>query len=134
MGIRLDNASAFQGAVISPHYDSLLVKVIAHGKDHPTAATKMSRALAEFRVRGVKTNIPFLQNVLNNQQFLAGTVDTQFIDENPELFQLRPAQNRAQKLLHYLGHVMVNGPTTPIPVKASPSPTDPIVPVVPIGR
>ncbi|CAK7308605.1 Pyruvate carboxylase, mitochondrial [Vulpes lagopus] len=133
MGIRLDNASAFQGAVISPHYDSLLVKVIAHGKDHPTAATKMSRALAEFRVRGVKTNIPFLQNVLNNQQFLAGTVDTQFIDENPELFQLRPAQNRAQKLLHYLGHVMVNGPTTPIPVKASPSPTDPVVPVVPIG-
>lgn len=54
MGIRLDNASAFQGAIISPHYDSLLVKVIAHGKDHPTAATKMSRALAEFRVRGVK--------------------------------------------------------------------------------
>uniref|UniRef100_F1RUV5 Pyruvate carboxylase n=1 Tax=Sus scrofa TaxID=9823 RepID=F1RUV5_PIG len=133
MGIRLDNASAFQGAVISPHYDSLLVKVIAHGKDHPTAATKMSRALAEFRVRGVKTNIPFLQNVLNNQQFLAGTVDTQFIDENPELFQLRPAQNRAQKLLHYLGHIMVNGPTTPIPVKANPSPTDPVVPVVPIG-
>lgn len=51
----------------------------------------------------LQTNIPFLQNVLNNQQFLAGTVDTQFIDENPELFQLRPAQNRAQKLLHYLG-------------------------------
>ncbi|KAM5319096.1 pyruvate carboxylase, mitochondrial isoform 2-T7 [Glossophaga mutica] len=133
MGIRLDNASAFQGAVISPHYDSLLVKVIAHGKDHPTAATKMSRALAEFRVRGVKTNIPFLQNVLNNQQFLAGTVDTQFIDENPELFQLRPTQNRAQKLLHYLGHIMVNGPTTPIPVQADPSSSDPIVPVVPIG-
>ena len=57
MGIRLDNASAFQGAVISPHYDSLLVKVIAHGKDHPTAATKMSRALAEFRVRGVKVSV-----------------------------------------------------------------------------
>lgn len=54
MGIRLDSASAFQGAVISPHYDSLLVKVIAHGKDHPTAASKMSRALAEFRIRGVK--------------------------------------------------------------------------------
>lgn len=59
MGIRLDNASAFQGAVISPHYDSLLVKVIAHGKDHPTAATKMSRALAEFRVRGVKVRGAF---------------------------------------------------------------------------
>ncbi|XP_063002196.1 pyruvate carboxylase, mitochondrial [Elgaria multicarinata webbii] len=134
MGIRLDSASAFQGAVISPHYDSLLVKVIAHGKDHPTAASKMSRALAEFRIRGVKTNIPFLQNVLGNDQFLRGTVDTQFIDENPDLFNLRPGQNRAQKLLHYLGHVMVNGPTTPIPVNARPSPIDPVVPSVPLGQ
>uniref|UniRef100_A0A8C8VEV0 Pyruvate carboxylase n=1 Tax=Pelusios castaneus TaxID=367368 RepID=A0A8C8VEV0_9SAUR len=133
MGIRLDSASAFQGAVISPHYDSLLVKVIAHGKDHPTAASKMSRALAEFRIRGVKTNIPFLQNVLSNDQFLRGTVDTQFIDENPDLFNLRPGQNRAQKLLHYLGHVMVNGPTTPIPVNARSSPIDPVVPTVPLG-
>ncbi|CAH2324802.1 pyruvate carboxylase, mitochondrial isoform X2 [Pelobates cultripes] len=130
MGIRLDSASAFQGAVISPHYDSLLVKVIAHGKDQQVAATKMSRALAEFRIRGVKTNIPFLQNVLNNHQFLHGTVDTQFIDENPDLFNLRPVQNRAQKLLHYLGHVMVNGPTTPIPVKAKPSSIDPAIPLV----
>ncbi|XP_072840101.2 pyruvate carboxylase, mitochondrial isoform X1 [Pogona vitticeps] len=133
MGIRLDSASAFQGAVISPHYDSLLVKVIAHGKDHPTAASKMSRALAEFRIRGVKTNIPFLQNVLGNDQFLRGTVDTQFIDENPDLFNLRPGQNRAQKLLHYLGHVMVNGPTTPLPVNARPSPVDPVVPSVRLG-
>ncbi|XP_053305516.1 pyruvate carboxylase, mitochondrial [Spea bombifrons] len=133
MGIRLDSASAFQGAVISPHYDSLLVKVIAHGKDQQGAATKMSRALAEFRIRGVKTNIPFLQNVLNNHQFLHGTVDTQFIDENPDLFNLRPVQNRAQKLLHYLGHVMVNGPTTPIPVKAKPSSIDPVIPMVPLG-
>ncbi|XP_056383355.1 pyruvate carboxylase, mitochondrial [Hyla sarda] len=130
MGIRLDSASAFQGAVISPHYDSLLVKVIAHGKDHQVAATKMSRALAEFRIRGVKTNIPFLQNVLNNHQFLHGTVDTQFIDENPDLFNLRPVQNRAQKLLHYLGHVMVNGPTTPIPVDAKPSTIDPVIPPI----
>ncbi|XP_069036524.1 pyruvate carboxylase a [Lepisosteus oculatus] len=134
MGIRLDSASAFQGAVISPHYDSLLVKVIAHGKDHQTAATKMSRALAEFRIRGVKTNIPFLQNVLSNDQFLHGTVDTQFIDENQDLFNLKPVQNRAQKLLHYLGHVMVNGPTTPIPVKAKASPIDPVVPTVPLGE
>nr|XP_060613784.1 pyruvate carboxylase, mitochondrial isoform X2 [Anolis sagrei ordinatus] len=133
MGIRLDSASAFQGAVISPHYDSLLVKVIAHGKDHPTAASKMARALAEFRIRGVKTNIPFLQNVLGNDQFLRGTVDTQFIDENQDLFNLRPGQNRAQKLLHYLGHVMVNGPLTPIPVNVRPSPTDPTVPPVPLG-
>ncbi|KAM9425996.1 pyruvate carboxylase, mitochondrial-like [Pholidichthys leucotaenia] len=133
MGIRLDSASAFQGAVISPHYDSLLVKVIASGKDLQTAASKMSRALAEFRVRGVKTNIPFLQNVLSNNQFLHSTVDTQFIDENPDLFNLKPTQNRAQKLLHYLGHVMVNGPTTPIPVKAKPSSTDPVVPSVTMG-
>ncbi|XP_033465025.1 pyruvate carboxylase, mitochondrial [Epinephelus lanceolatus] len=130
MGIRLDSASAFQGAVISPHYDSLLVKVIASGKDLQTAASKMSRALAEFRVRGVKTNIPFLQNVFNNHQFLHSTVDTQFIDENQELFNLKPTQNRAQKLLHYLGHVMVNGPTTPIPVKAKPSSIDPVIPTV----
>ncbi|XP_053133576.1 pyruvate carboxylase, mitochondrial [Hemicordylus capensis] len=134
MGIRLDSASAYQGALISPHYDSLLVKVIAHGKDHPTAASKMGRALAEFRIRGVKTNIPFLQNVLGNDQFLRGTVDTQFIDENPDLFNLRPAQNRAQKLLHYLGHVMVNGPMTPIPVNARPSPIDPVIPPVPLGQ
>ncbi|CAI9580192.1 unnamed protein product, partial [Staurois parvus] len=76
------------------------------------------------------TNIPFLQNVLYNDQFLHGTVDTQFIDENPDLFNLRPVQNRAQKLLHYLGLVMVNGPTTPIPVKAKPSTVDPVVPPV----
>ncbi|XP_028331086.1 pyruvate carboxylase, mitochondrial [Gouania willdenowi] len=134
MGIRLDSASAFQGAVISPHYDSLLVKVIASGKDLQTAATKMSRALAEFRVRGVKTNIPFLQNVFSNHQFLHSTVDTQFIDENQELFNLKPTQNRAQKLLHYLGHVMVNGPTTPIPVKAKPSSIDPVIPAVTLGE
>uniref|UniRef100_A0AAY4BTT9 pyruvate carboxylase n=1 Tax=Denticeps clupeoides TaxID=299321 RepID=A0AAY4BTT9_9TELE len=134
MGIRLDSASAFQGALISPHYDSLLVKVISSGKDLPTAATKMNRALAEFRIRGVKTNIPFLQNVLSNHQFLYGTVDTQFIDENADLFHLKPVQNRAQKLLHYLGHLMVNGPATPIPVKAKPSDTDPVIPTVPIGE
>ncbi|XP_064787094.1 pyruvate carboxylase, mitochondrial-like [Oncorhynchus masou masou] len=134
MGIRLDSASAFPGAVISPHYDSLLVKVIASGKDMSTAAAKMHRALSEFRVRGVKTNIPFLQNVLSNHQFLHSTVDTQFIDENQNLFIMKPVQNRAQKLLHYLGHVMVNGPTTPIPVKAKPSPIDPVIPTVPMGE
>ncbi|KAA0723697.1 Pyruvate carboxylase, mitochondrial [Triplophysa tibetana] len=81
----------------------------------------------------VTTNIPFLQNVLSNSQFLYGTVDTQFIDGNQELFILKPTQNRAQKLLHYLGHIMVNGPITPIPVKAKPSSVDPVVPLVPLG-
>ncbi|MGH0167192.1 UNVERIFIED_CONTAM: hypothetical protein FKN15_052030, partial [Acipenser sinensis] len=79
------------------------------------------------------TNIPFLQNVLSNDQFLHDTVDTQFIDENADLFNLKPVQNRAQKLLHYLGHVMVNGPTTPIPVKAKASSVDPVVPLNPLG-
>ncbi|KAK5875996.1 hypothetical protein CesoFtcFv8_027012 [Champsocephalus esox] len=79
------------------------------------------------------TNIPFLQNVFSNHQFLNSTVDTQFIDENQELFNLKPTQNRAQKLLHYLGHVMVNGPTTPIPVKAKPSSIDPVIPPVTLG-
>lgn len=72
MGIRLDNASAFQGAVISPHYDSLLVKVIAHGKDHPTAATKMSRALAEFRVRGVKVRCRAVPHLCPQWALLVG--------------------------------------------------------------
>ncbi|KAK7504778.1 hypothetical protein BaRGS_00003806, partial [Batillaria attramentaria] len=102
MGIRLDSASAFAGAVISPFYDSLLVKVIAHARDHPTACSKMLRALREFRIRGVKTNIPFLLNVLQNEKFLTGSVDTYFIDENPQLFQFTASQNRAQKLLYYL--------------------------------
>ncbi|KAJ8275449.1 hypothetical protein COCON_G00072010 [Conger conger] len=82
----------------------------------------------------IRTNIPFLQNVLSNDQFLYGTVDTQFIDENQDLFNLKPVQNRAQRLLHYLGHVMVNGPTTPIPVKAKPSSIDPVIPSVPMGK
>ncbi|KFO69239.1 hypothetical protein N303_07525, partial [Cuculus canorus] len=133
MGIRLDGASAFQGALISPHYDSLLVKVVAHGPDQTAAAAKMRRALAEFRIRGVKTNIPFLQNVLAHPQFLGGAADTQFIDENPELFHLQPGQNRAQKLLHYLGHVMVNGPSTPLPVKAKAALVEPTPPPVPMG-
>ncbi|GAA6104610.1 pyruvate carboxylase, mitochondrial [Tachysurus ichikawai] len=82
----------------------------------------------------MQTNIPFLQNVLSNNQFLYSTVDTQFIDDNQELFNLKPTQNRAQKLLHYLGHVMVNGPMTPIPVKAKPCTIDPVIPPVPLGE
>nr|KAI8741129.1 pyruvate carboxylase; mitochondrial-like [Biomphalaria glabrata] len=131
MGIRLDSASAFAGAVISPYYDSLLVKVIAHARDHPSACGKMLRALREFRIRGVKTNIPFLLNVLQNETFLKGSVDTYFIDEHPQLFQFAPTQNRAQKLLHYLGNVMVNGPSTPLGTDLKPSDVIPSVPPVP---
>lgn len=98
-GIRLDGASAFTGAVISPYYDSLLCKVIAHANDMQAASAKMNRALREFRVRGVKTNIPFLLNVLKHEKFQNGTYDTNFIDNNPQLFHFKPSKNRGQKLL-----------------------------------
>ncbi|XP_068085758.1 pyruvate carboxylase, mitochondrial [Anabrus simplex] len=132
MGIRLDGASAFAGAIISPYYDSLLVKIISHASDLQSSAAKMSRALREFRVRGVKTNIPFLLNVLENQKFLSGTVDTHFIDENPQLFQFRKARNRAQKLLNYIGTVLVNGPSTPLATSLKPAEITPHVPEIPI--
>lgn len=105
MGIRLDGASTYAGAIISPYYDSLLVKVISHASDLQSSASKMNRALREFRIRGVKTNIPFLLNVLENQKFLNGVLDTYFIDEHPQLFNFASSQNRAQKLLNYLGEV-----------------------------
>ncbi|CAH1985211.1 unnamed protein product [Acanthoscelides obtectus] len=130
MGIRLDGASAFAGAIISPYYDSLLVKVISHSKDLQSACAKMNRALREFRVRGVKTNIPFLLNVLENQKFLNGSVDTYFIDENPQLFNFQPTKNRAQKLLNYLAQVLVNGPQTPLATPLKPADTKPHVPEV----
>ncbi|KYN42091.1 Pyruvate carboxylase, mitochondrial [Trachymyrmex septentrionalis] len=130
MGIRLDGASAFAGAIISPYYDSLLVKVIAHASDLPSSCAKMNRALREFRVRGVKTNIPFLLNVLENQKFLNGIVDTYFIDEHPQLFQFQPSQNRAQKLLNYLGTVLVNGPSTPLATQLKPADIKPHIPQI----
>lgn len=133
MGIRLDGASAYPGAVISPDYDSLLVKIIAHSTDLQSSSSKMARALREFRVRGVKTNIPFLLNVLENQAFLNGAVDTYFIDEQPTLFNFKPSQNRAQKLLNYLGSVLVNGPSTPLAnTTLKPATVTPSVPEIPI--
>ncbi|XP_065159074.1 pyruvate carboxylase, mitochondrial isoform X3 [Atheta coriaria] len=130
MGIRLDGASAFAGAIISPYYDSLLCKVIAHSRDLQSSCAKMNRCLREFRVRGVKTNIPFLLNVLENQKFLNGSVDTYFIDENPQLFNFVPSQNRAQKLLNYIGQVLVNGPTTPLSTNLKPAEITPFIPAV----
>lgn len=129
-GIRLDGASAFAGAIISPYYDSLLVKVIAKAGNIKAASAKMTRALREFRVRGVKTNIPFLLNVLNNDKFLKNEYDTNFIDTHPQLFQFEPSQNRAQKLLYYLANVMVNGPSTPLATKLRPAEIHPRIPAV----
>jgi pyruvate carboxylase len=108
-GIRLDGASAYSGAVITPYYDSLLVKVTSWGRRFEDACQRMDRALREFRVRGVKTNIPFLENVVNDPTFQAGQPTTSFLSENPQLFKFTPRRDRATKLLTYLGDVIVNG-------------------------
>jgi pyruvate carboxylase len=116
--------------VISPFYDSLLVKVIAHARNHQEACAKMVRALKEFRIRGVKTNIPFLLNVLQHKQFLQGSITTSFLDENPLLFKFVPSQNRAQKLLHYVSEILVNGPLTPLGTDVKPMDINPELPYV----
>ncbi len=107
-GIRLDGASAYSGAVITPFYDSLLVKVTAWGREFHHACQRMDRALREFRIRGVKTNIPFLENVVNHPQFLGGETTTSFIDQTGELFHFVRRHDRATRLLTYLGEVIVN--------------------------
>jgi len=108
-GIRLDAGTAFSGAVITPFYDSLLVKITAHSLRFPDAARKMVRALREFRVRGVHTNIPFLEKVVTHPVFLSGQCDTGFIDNTPELFQFVPREDRATRLLEFISEVSVNG-------------------------
>jgi pyruvate carboxylase len=107
-GIRLDGASAYGGAVITPFYDSLLVKVTAWGREFPHACQRMDRALREFRIRGVKTNIQFLENVVKHPEFQAGHVTTSFIDRTESLFRFAHRQDRATRLLDYLGEVIVN--------------------------
>lgn len=112
MGIRLDAGTAFSGAVVFPFYDSLLVKVSAWGRSFVDSAERMERSLQEFRIRGVKTNIPFLTHLITNPTFLAGECTTRFIDLTPELFDFVPRRDRATKLLQYIGEVMVNGNPT----------------------
>lgn len=108
-GVRLDGGNGFAGAIITPHYDSMLVKCTCHGSTYEIVRRKMLRALVEFRIRGVKTNIPFLASLLTHPTFINGTCWTTFIDDTPELFALIGSQNRAQKLLAYLGDLAVNG-------------------------
>jgi pyruvate carboxylase len=111
-GIRLDGGSAYSGAVITPYYDSLLVKTTAWGREFRHACQRMDRSLREFRVRGVKTNIPFLENVVNHPTFQAGNVTTRWLEETPELFRFVPRRDRATKILTYLADVIVNGNPT----------------------
>ena len=111
LGIRLDG-TAYAGAVLSPFYDSLLVKLTSWDVNLPGACTRADRALQEFRIRGVKTNIQFLRNVVNHEDFQTGVVTTHFLDETPELFDLQPARDRANRLLGYIGDTILNGNPT----------------------
>jgi pyruvate carboxylase len=109
LGIRLDAGTAFNGAVVTPFYDSLLVKVTAHGLRFVDAARRMERCLQEFRVRGVKTNIPFLINLVQHPAFLQGGCTTNFLDETPALFDLPERKDRASKVMAYIADIIVNG-------------------------
>ncbi|MDG1896055.1 MAG: pyruvate carboxylase [Fuerstiella sp.] len=126
MGIRLDAGSAFSGAVVNPFYDSLLVKVTARGRNFAGATNVMQRALREFRIRGVKTNIPFLLKTLSHPTFQSGNCTTRFIDETPDLFRFSSRQNRATKVLTYLAETMVNGcdlvKDRPVALRRDPAP------------
>ncbi|MGG3790819.1 pyruvate carboxylase [Geobacillus thermodenitrificans] len=108
-GVRLDAGNGFQGAVITPYYDSLLVKLSTWALTFEQAARKMLRNLREFRIRGIKTNIPFLENVVQHPKFLSGEYDTSFIDTTPELFVFPRRKDRGTKMLTYIGTVTVNG-------------------------
>jgi pyruvate carboxylase len=108
-GVRLDSGMGTTGSVITPFYDSLLTKVTTSGQNFPIALQRMQRALREFRIRGVKTNIPFLENVIGHEEFRSGRATTTLIDTTPALFDFKPRRDRATKLLSFLADVTVNG-------------------------
>ena len=108
-GIRLDAGSAYAGAKISPFFDSMIVKMTARGRTLKDASERILRALAEFRIRGVKTNIGFLENLLRNEEFISGNATVTLIDNNPKLLESPRYRNRGTKLLRYLAEVIVNG-------------------------
>ncbi|MDZ4287737.1 MAG: pyruvate carboxylase, partial [Prosthecobacter sp.] len=108
-GVRLDGALGATNAVITPYYDSMLVKLTVYGSTYQQALERMDRSLREFRIRGVKTNIPFLMNVVHHPEFREGQATTRFIDNNPQLLQFAARKDRATKLLNYLADTIVNG-------------------------
>ncbi|AXX98299.1 pyruvate carboxylase [Profundibacter amoris] len=109
MGIRLDGGTAYAGGVITRYYDSLLVKITAHAQTPDAAIRRMDRALREFRVRGVSTNIAFVENLLRHPTFLDNSYTTKFIDNTPELFKFKKRRDRATKILTYIADITVNG-------------------------
>ena len=108
-GVRLDGAMGDTGSIITPFYDSLLVKITTSGPNLSQALDRMHRALREMRIRGVKTNIPFLENVISHKEFVEGRASTKMIDVTPELFRFKARRDRASRLLNYLGEIVVNG-------------------------
>ncbi len=134
-GVRLDGGSAYGGAVISPYYDSLLVKLTVWGQEFTHACRRMDRALREFRIRGVKTNIPFLENVVNSSVFQSGKATTRFIDETPGLLAFARRQDRATRLLTYIADVTVNGNPEvkgkPVPARMRQAPVPKFDPAAP---
>ena len=119
-GVRLDGGTINPGAQISPHFDSMLAKLTCRGRDFAAAVLREKRALAEFRIRGVATNIPFLQALLDDPAFVAGDLSTGFIEERPGLLRQAPSRDRATKLLNWLADVTVNQPNGPMPAGARP--------------
>ncbi|MFD1507095.1 pyruvate carboxylase [Georgenia yuyongxinii] len=119
-GIRIDGGTVHTGTQVSPYFDSMLTKLTCRGRDFPTAVARSRRALAEFRIRGVATNIPFLQAVLDEPALVSGDLSTRFIEERPELLTSRKPQDRATKVLAWLADVTVNAPHGPRPAVASP--------------
>ncbi|GAA3775258.1 pyruvate carboxylase [Microbacterium kribbense] len=120
-GIRLDGGTTAAGSQISPHFDSMLAKLICRGRDFPAAVIRARRALAEFRIRGVATNIPFLKAVLDDPDFLAGDLSTSFIDERPQLLTGRVSKDRGTKILNWLVDTTVNKPHGVNPATVAPA-------------
>tara|TARA_Y100001970_G_scaffold267225_1_gene356873 strand:- start:931 stop:4371 length:3441 start_codon:yes stop_codon:yes gene_type:complete len=108
-GVRLDGATAAAGSIITPYYDSLLVKVTTWAQTTEDCVRRMDRALREFRIRGVKTNLVFLESLINNDDFKFGNYNTNFVDTNKELYNYKPKKDRASKIISYLGNIIVNG-------------------------
>ena len=119
-GVRLDGGTTYTGAEISAHFDSMLAKLTCRGRTFESAVQKARRAVSEFRIRGVATNIPFLIAVLDEPDFVEGRVTTSFIEDHPDLLKARPNADRGTKLLTWLAEVTVNKPHGEAPVSVDP--------------
>ncbi|WP_405997142.1 pyruvate carboxylase [Streptomyces sp. NBC_00829] len=128
-GVRLDGGTVHTGAEVSAHFDSMLVKLTCHGHDFANASRRARRAIAEFRIRGVATNLPFLGAVLDHAEFRAGRITTSFIDEHPELIRARPSADRGSRMLTYLAETTVNRPHGPRPDVINPVDKLPPIPL-----